>query len=353
MIRTCLYILMLVACMACNKKKETREIGNAAEVKTETEVETMTLHKSSFPLQLVCNGKLQAISRSEISFPSQGVVTRIYVHDGSRVAKGTLLAVTDKRDRLLQVRKCERNLENARITLADKLISLGYEGMDANIPSDVMKRAKLTSGYTSAQMQLVEAKAALADCELRAPFAGRIADMECQPFQMAQKFGKLINDSFFDVEFKVLEVELKSITLGETVKIIPFVDDRKVFTGKILQINPLVDEKGLVKVRARMRNTDSQLIDGMNVKVVVERTIPNMIVVPKQAVVERDGYHVIFAVSDSEAVWTYVDILHANSTHYAITGCAAKETHVHEGERVIISDNQNLADGTPVKLKKH
>lgn len=353
MIRTFFYIVVLASmCLSCQKKKDSREMQNAAEVKTETEVETMTLRRSSFHQQLVCNGRLVAISRSEISFPGQGVVTRIYVHDGSRVAKGALLAETDKRDKQLQVQKCERNVENTRISLADKLISLGYSGMNDKVPDEVMQRAKLTSGYISAQFQLTEARRALADCELRAPFAGRVADMECQLYQNASKFGKLINDTYFDIEFKVLEVELQSISLGEHVKVVPFVDAKKCFTGEIVQINPMVDDKGMVTVRARMRNTDKPLIDGMNVKVVVERTIPNMFVVPKSSVVERDGYHVIFEVADHVAVWTYVDIMYSNSTQFAITGCAVKETKINEGEIVIVSDNQNLADGTPVKVKK-
>ena len=353
MIRRLTYFLFLFLLVGCHKKENKHEMENAAEVKTETEVETMTLHRSSFPMQLICNGKLAAVSKSEISFQGQGVVTKIYVHDGSRVVRGTLLASIDKSDKQLQVKKCERSLESARITLADKLISLGYNGLNDKIPEDVLQRAKLTSGYFSAQIQLAEARRALTDCDLRAPFAGRVADMECQPFQVASKFGKLIDDTFFDVEFKVLEAELSTIKIGETVKVTPFVDNKKVFVGKVVQINPVVDEKGLVKIRARMRNTDNMLIDGMNVKVIVERTIPRMIVVPKSAVAERDGYHVIFEVEDNEAVWTYVDILYSNSTQYAITGCREKETAVHEGEKVIISDIQNLADGTAVKLKKH
>lgn len=352
MIKQILTIVMAASLVACHKKESTTAMDNAAQVAVESEVQTMTLRRSTFNMQLMCNGKLAALSRSELSFPGQGVVTRILVHDGSRVAKGTLLATTDARDKQLQVQKCERTLENARITLADKLISLGYGGISDKVPADVMQRAKLTSGYYAAQLQLTEARHALADCELRAPFAGRVANMQCQLYQAASKFGQLINDAFFDVEFKVLEVELKSVAIGETVKIVPFIDESKTFVGKIVQINPVVDEKGLVTVRARMRNTDPMLIDGMNVKVVVERSVPGMIVVPKSAVVERDGYHVIFEVADGQAVWTYVDILHGNSTQYAITGCREKETRIKEGETVIVSDNQNLADGTPVKVKK-
>lgn len=349
--RCSFYAVVALALASCGKPAADRGVTSAMEMKAETAVDTMTLRRGTFNVQLVCNGKLMAIARSEITFPGQGVVTEIMVHNGSRVAKGDLLAVTDRSDKQLQVAKGEKDLERARIELADKLIGLGYDATGQGVPDDVMRRAKVTSGYYSAEYQLAEARKALADCELRAPFSGRVADMECQPFQKADKFGKLIDDSWFDVEFSVLEAELASVGVGQTVKVTPFVDGRKEFAGKVTQINPAVDDKGLVKVRARMRNTDSMLIDGMNVRVVVERQVPGMFVVPKSTVVERDGYHVIFEVADSVSVWTYVDVLHANLDSYAIAGCKAKGTTISEGEIVITSDNQNLADGTRVKIK--
>ena len=350
--KTTIYIAALAMMTACGSPKEKAGEERATEAKTETTVDTMTLRRQTFSLQLVCNGKLQALARSEITFPAQGVITGIYVNNGSRVAKGQLLAVTDKKTPKMNLAKSEKDMEKARIDLADKLIGLGYDGSGKGVPDDMMRRAKITSGYYAAEYQLAEAKKALADCELRAPFSGRVADMECQPYQKADKFGLLINDSYFDVEFSVLEAELKSVRKGQTVKVSPFAAPGKTFTGKVTRINPTVDEKGLVKIEARIRNTDPALIDGMNVRVIVEKDVPDMFVVPKTAVVERDGYYVIFEVEDSQAVWTYVDVEYANSDSYAITGCKAKDTKISEGETVVTSNNQNLADGTKVKISK-
>lgn len=88
----------------------------------------------------------------------------------------------------------------------------------------------------------------------------------------------------------------------------------------------------------------------MNVRVVVEEDVRHMFVVPKDAVVERDGYHVVFLYEEGQAVWTYVDVLHSNINSFAITGCQRKETTIHEGDIIITSGNLNLADGTEVKL---
>ena len=84
----------------------------------------------------------------------------------------------------------------------------------------------------------------------------------------------------------------------------------------------------------------------MNVRVVVEEDVRHMFVVPKDAVVERDGYHVVFLYEEGQAVWTYVDVLHSNIN----SGCQRKETTIHECDIVITSGNLNLADGTEVKL---
>lgn len=115
-----------------------------------------------------------------------------------------------------------------------------------------------------------------------------------------------------------------------------------------------VDSQGMVRVTARIDNTGTRgtLIDGMNVRIVLEQRVGGMFVVPKEAVVERDGWHVVFMYRDGRAVWTYVDILHSNMRSYAIAGCARKATVIGEGDAVITSGNLNLADDTAVKISK-
>ena len=197
---------------------------------------------------------------------------------------------------------------------------------------------------------LLSAKKALDECNLYAPFSGRIANLEARPFQHNDKICTLIDDSQFEVEFRILEAELSSVKKGQKIKVSPFISDSLTFEGVVTEINPLVDDKGLIKVMARLDNKDNALIDGMNVRIIIEEQVSNMFVVPKDAVVERDGYHVIFIYKDGQAVWTYVDVLHSNISSFAITGCQRKETSIHEGDIVITSGNLNLADGTEVKI---
>lgn len=355
-----LYLPLLLALTSCGgEQKEEKDYSINEQEQAVAVVDTMTLRKQTFQNQLLCNGKLAAIGRAELNAPKQGeILLSVLVRNGQHVGQGAVLAIADTVARKAELEKAEHDYERARVELQDKLIGLGYDVQTSNqedwmriVPADVLHRVELTSGYHNAQYQLVNARKAMKDCWLTAPFAGRIANVEGRAHQACSKFCTLLDDSYFDVEFKILEAELAFVRQGQTVLITPFVYKEEQYQGSITEINPTVDERGLVKVKARMRNTSDLLMDGMNVRVIVESEVRDMYVVPKEAVVERDGYHVVFMYDPStqRAVWTYVDILYSNLTHHAITGCERKRTEVHEGDIAITSGNLNLADDTTCK----
>jgi len=351
--------IIAISCLSvisCNRKKdekEQKEIETLEEFASETYVDTMSLHLQNFDKQIVCNGQLCAKAKSELNFTNGNMVTAIYVKNGQFVSKGAIIATTDTREKLREVEKAEHELERSRVELMDKLISLGYGNDMKNVPEDVLKRAEVMSGYYTAKFALQSARTALEECNLRAPFSGRIVNMEGRTYQRNDKLCTLVDDSQFEVEFKILEAELPNVKTGQKVKVSPFINGQNVYEGIITQINPMVDEKGLIRITAKVDNTsgNTDIIDGMNVKVIVEEQVRQAFVVPKDAVVERDGYHVVFMYKDGQAVWTYVDVIHSNIGSFAITGCQKKETEIHEGDVVITSGNLNLADGSDVKLK--
>lgn len=354
--KSILYTSLILLCMlsSCknNKKAEVQtEMGTAEPAPSEIYVDTVILKSQTFHQQLICNGRLKAIEKSELSFSNGGKVVAIHVHNGDMVQKGQLIAETDHHDLVLEKERAQRDLERSRVELSDKLIGLGYDGMDDNVPADVMQRAKVTSGYFSSQYALQLAQKHLEECSLRAPFAGRIADLTSNCFQRIEKVCTLINHSYFDVEFSVMEAELKNVHKGQHVMVTPFANEAISANGEVVNINPTVSEKGLILVKARIKNVSDRLIDGMNVKVIIENDVYDSFVVPKDAVVERDGYHVVFKYKDGEAVWTYVDIAHSNLSSHAIKGCAVKETELHEGDAIITSGNLNLADGTKAQIR--
>ena len=254
-----------------NEDGESQTMETAVQKLNENFVDTMVLHKVVFNKQIKCNGKLRAVAKSELAMPTGGVLHAIYVKNGTAVKKGDLLASVDKCDAKRELEKAEQDMEKARVELVDKLIGQGYDDGQENVPEQILRRAKITSGYTAAEYALQTARLNLERCDLHAPFSGRVADMDCKLYQQPkEKFCTLIDDSSFDVEFSILEAELQSVGIGQHVTVSPFVRENEVFTGRVVEINPSIDEKGQVMVRARIRNRGGLLMEGMNVKVVID-----------------------------------------------------------------------------------
>lgn len=203
---------------ACTSNKEENKDGSGMEMHqqqmSETYVDTMVLHQKEFNKQIVCNGRLRAKAKSELNFNGQGIIAEVFVREGQHIGKGKLIATLDKQDRQRELEKAEHELQRAKVELTDKLIGLGYNDMNA-VPADVMERAEVMSGYYSAKFQLQSAKKALEECNLYAPFSGRIADLEAKRFQKNDKVCTLVDDSGFEVEFRILEAELSGVRIGQ------------------------------------------------------------------------------------------------------------------------------------------
>lgn len=145
-----------------------------------------------------------------------------------------------------------------------------------------------------------------------------------------------------NVTFPVIESEFAFLRKGMPVNIIPFINDSTIISGTITQINPQVDETGMISVKAEFRN-NGQLIDGMNVRVIIRKPVPDRLVVPKEALAIRQGKDVIFVRQDSLAIWKYVTVEFENSNSISV------KEGLEPGDLVIISGNVNLAHETTVR----
>ncbi len=346
-------LTMLVLASCAGEKKESSEDNTKSQKQSAAlYVDTLRLARQTFSKQIVCNGKLRAELKSDIQAKSSGILSSIKVKSGDNVAKGALLASLERENADIELAKAKRSMEKAELDLTDRLIGQGY-GLDSvEVPEAVLRNAKHTSGYNTAEDNLAAAERAVADCYIYAPFSGRIANLDAKVYDMSEDvLCTLINDNTFDVEFNILEAELSEVAKGQKVEVSPFIDENKLFSGYITEINPLIDDKGQVKVRAKISNKSHQLIEGMNVKITLNRQIENQFVVPKDAVVLRDGYNVIFRYEDGEAVWTYVSIVMSNINSHLITGHQEKGTELTEDDIIITSGTRNLADGVRVNAK--
>lgn len=344
---------ILVSCKETAKDTQ-GQAARAVPMPEKNIVDTMTLRRVPFSREIVSNGTLEGARRAELAFPSGGTVAKVFVHNGSRVQAGSPIAALDTEALELALENARNTLERNRLDYLDRLVSYGYGSDTTQIPAELREAARARSGYAAAELSVRTAEMNLRGAVLRAPFTGVVANLKVKPWEQASGTVCLvIDDTTLDVRFTLLESELPGIFLGQTVAVAPYIDPDARYEGRIREINPFVDEKGQVSVVASLRGARG-LVEGMNVKLYIRSEGTPQLVVPKSAVVMRDGYDVIFTLDtvQMKAQWLYVDIAGSNSADHAITGCAKKRTEVHEGAVVITTGNLNLADGSALEIRK-
>jgi len=344
-------IALLVFTDACSfRPKEAK----AEQVQTklaeeQTQVKAMKLVKTAFAREILANGTVSAVRKADLYFQSNEVVTTIFVKNGVRVVKGQKIASLDlfKLNNALQ--QASDNLEKSKLELQNILIGQGYSVKDSiKIPKEVMRIAKTRSNYVQTRIQYEMSAYNLKNAVLYAPFNGVVANLLSKEHNQptgGQPFCTIVDNASPEVVFQVLENELAMITVGNSVVVSPFSVADYSGTGKIVEINPIVDKNGMVRVKATIQ-ASTKLFDGMNVNVRIQKTLPNQLVIPKKALVLRTNRQVVFTLHEGKAMWNYVKTGLENATGFIIT------EGLSEGDSVIYDGNINLAHEAPVSVVK-
>lgn len=348
-----MYVLLgaMTLASACSggKKDDSSEKGVETVLPdTKNEVTVIRLKKEPFNHELLSNGKITARGVADLKFETGEVIAHIWVKNGNRVRKGQKLAELDKFKLNNQLLQAEDALKKAELELQDVLIGQGYTQTDWDkVPEETMKLAKVKSGYDQNRAQYELAKYNAEHATLTAPFDGVVANLFAKPYNLAntgEVFCTVIDTRGLEVDFTVLESELPLIKNGDKVVITPYADAASVYEGRVAEINPLVDEKGMVRVKAQV-DGKGKLFSGMNVRVSVHRSLGEQLVIPKSAVVLRSGKQVVFTVKKGEmAQWNYIHTAFENMENYSVADGLV------EGDTVIISGNINLAHEAPVTM---
>ena len=347
----CLALMMLAACSETKTENTEKEGVETVLPQQVNEVTVMKLAKGNFHHELVSNGKIVAKDYADLYFRTSEVVAKVYVKNGMFVRKGQKLAELDMFKLNNTLAQNKNALAQAHLDMQDVLIGQGYAPENLNaVPADVLELAKVKSGYERAKAQYEVSQYDVEQATLTAPFDGVVANLFDKQYNMpksGEPFCRVIRTSAMEVDFTVLESELPLIKVGDQVEVTPYAAAVGTRTGSISEINPLVDENGMVRVKAQVNGGD-KLFDGMNVRISVKRSVPDQMVVPRTAIVLRSGKQVIFTVKDNIAMWNYVTTGLENLSEYTLVDWEA--SGLQEGMTVITTGNVNLAHETPVKI---
>ena len=297
----------------CNppKEKDKQDLESVSNTYSEGITVSVNVVKSiPFKKQIISNGNIEALQKTELRFKTSERISSIKVKNGQKVNKGQTLAILDNAMLSNQMRKAKIEVDKAKSKLQEEKINYGVgKSNDESIDATILKNLKIKSGLFEAENALENAQLLYNQTIIKAPFTGIVASVETKTgdfITSSDVFCTLINSKNLEVVFNVLENELQFLSKGQEISIIPFADTSKKYLGNITEINPLVDENGLIQVKAKIKDNDNSLFDGMNVKVTTNKAMEDVIVIPKEALVLRSNREVVFTYQNGLAKWNYI-----------------------------------------------
>ncbi len=306
-------------------------------------VEAARVAAAPMPQVITAVGSLRSDESVTLRPEVAGRVSAIQFKEGQPIAKGTTMVRLDPAINEAEYEQAKANLWLAK-TKYERAIDLQKQGF---ISSQAKDEAENNLRLAEAAIALAEAR--LAKTVIKAPFSG-VAGLRSVSLGDYVKEGQdLVNLESIDllkVDFRVPEVYLKQVGVGQTLEIGLDALPGRTYEGKVFAINPLVDAGGrAIVIRAQVRNADTALRPGMFARV---RLITNgerdTLVVPEQALVPLGEDQYVFKIADGKVTRTKVEIGQRRDARVEITKGS------HTGEVVVTAGQLKLRDGMAVTI---
>ena len=272
-----------------------------------------------------------------------GRVSEIMFSEGEPVKKGDKLVQLD--DALVAAEvadaKARLSLASANTERARQLTKSGNVTLRG--------RDEAVSNFETAQAALDLAQTKLGKLTLVAPFDGVAGLRGVSVGAFVSAGAPLVNLEKIDtlkVDFKVPEIHLQAIKVGQKIDVQVDAFPDRAFSGEIYAINPLVDVNGrALQIRARLDNKDQMLRPGLFARIVIKGLQERETVfVPEAAIVPRGEETFVFVVSEGKAVETRVTLgLREKAQVEIVDGISAKM-------RVVTAGQLNLRNGAAVEV---
>lgn len=298
----------------------------------------------------------QAVITAQVA----GQVTAVSVRENTAAGSGTSLVAIDPSEYELALQEAQASLRTAEAqyretTLFDERIT------DPAVRADRQKAARAKSGLDRAEVAVAKAKLELSRSHVRAPFAGRVANVKVQPGQWVRPGDELmtiVELSRVKVEVQVLEGQLAFLAPGRSARVhfAAFPDES--FVGRIETINPIVDENTRsARVVVSVANPQGRLLPGMYARVSLDaRRFADRVLVPRSAILERDRRKMLFVFEPNEegstrgfAKWRYVTTGLENDSVVEIVASDDTEK-VSAGEIVLTAGHHTLVHDARVRV---
>jgi len=358
---------------------------------TSTTVSTALVVRRDLVLPIKAEGKIRARHTSEVKFERTGRIDRVYVQEGQRVRKGQVLVRLDDRELRLSLEEAtsrylqglgqlaveedgyregkdaERSLDKQRAELErrerageitrEERLDLELELGMAAVRDGAYRRELLEvrSGVAAARADAARLRIELERTEVRAPFAGVLSGLDLNPrenVQVGQVFCRLVDDVNVEAAVGVLESDLAVVAVGKPALLeVPALGESIPLQVDVIDPEVAPDSR-TCRVLLRLRSDEIRVKPGMFVRAwIAGEVLPDRLLVPRQAIVTRDGRPVLFKVEDDRALWVYVQLGRQNDQLVEIAR-VDQGGPLDPGTQIIVSNHLTMTHEAKIKVKE-
>ena len=312
------------------------------------------VRKGDLILSVVTTGQVRSEAMSVLRSETQGTIASVSVRPGDRVKKGQPLLQVDPRPLDLAVQEAAAKLDQAKLQLLDNTVPDSIVTGKA-ITGERLRNAEIRSGLDAAKVALEKAKLEREKATVTAPFDGVVDEVKVsagERLTSGQEIGKIVDLDHLRIEAAVLEHDLPLIRVGGQAVVTTAAAPDHPVVGTIAAVLPLVDSAtraGRAVIRA---GGGGVLRPGMYADVRLEASrLPNRIIVPASAVIERDGRPLVFVVKEGRAQWVYINPGRSNGSETEVLpDSSTGQIPVNAGDLVLVEGHLTLTHDAPVKV---
>lgn len=328
---------------APNQQAQAKGVASAQSPAIPVEVGTIELATVAEEVEAL--GTLAADESIIIASEIAGRVVALGFREGERVSKDQDLVKLDTAILDAELKQAQADLSLARDTY-DRNRSLVQRGAGTQV---ALEQATAQLASQEARVQLVQSK--LAQATIKAPFTGVVGLRSVgvgDYISVGKPLVALTNIDPIKVDFRVPEIFLTRLKVGQPVQLkVDAVPDRP-FTGQIFAIDPVVDVNGrAVKLRAKVPNADLVLKPGLfaRITIVVDKR-DDALLVPETAVVPDGLGKTVFIIENGKAKRVPVEL------GKRLTGKVEVVKGLKPGMQIVTAGQMRLREGATVAIKE-
>jgi membrane fusion protein (multidrug efflux system) len=270
-------------------------------------VETVKPRQGKSTSDIEAVGGLQSDESVVVSSEIAGRVSEILFKEGGEVAAGTTLVKLDG-----SLTEAELADARARLDLAEsnykRTNQLAKGGNATQRAND-----EAFAGLATARAAVTLIEARFDKLSIRAPFPGVLGIRKVSVGAYLSPGAQIVNLEKIDtlkVDFKVPEIHLAQVSVGQTIELTVDALPGRVFTGTIYAIDPMVDVNGrALTIRARLPNPGLVLRPGLFARIIIKgETREDVVFIPEEAIVPRGKDTLVYRVVNGKAVETKVQL---------------------------------------------